>query len=118
MVVRSVERLASQHLDVDQVEVDRVGITRQVGDLPDLGRARIWRFRRGGHVGTPEAAIHRLVCPEQLDQTTISIKVLVQRQLTDAHSWRQMQHAVLDRRAWGHQERGQIRRQIRVFVDV
>ena len=32
-----VERLASQHLDIDQVEVDRVGVPRQVGDLPDLG---------------------------------------------------------------------------------
>ncbi len=117
MVVRSVERLASQHLDVDQVEVDRMGITCQVGDLPDFGRALIWRFRRGGHVGTPKAAIHRLVCPEQLDQTTISIKGLVQRQLTNAHSWWQMQLTILDRCARGYQERCQIRCQIRVFVD-
>src|SRR6266702_221833 len=31
-----VEWLASQHLDVDQVEVNRVSVPRQVGDLPDL----------------------------------------------------------------------------------
>ena len=33
----NVERLASQHLNIDQVEVDWVGIPRQVSDLPDLG---------------------------------------------------------------------------------
>ena len=34
-----VERLAGQDLDVDQVEMDRVRVTGQVDDLPDLGAA-------------------------------------------------------------------------------
>ncbi len=73
-----VERLASQQLDVDQVEVDRVSVTREVGDLPDFGRALLWRFSCFGHIGESKAAIHRFVGPKQLDQATISIKGLIE----------------------------------------
>ncbi len=117
VVVGRVERLACQHLDIDQVEVDRVGVPRQVGDLPDLGFARLWRLGRRVHVGAPEAAIHRPVCPEQLEQAAVSIKGLVEGQLPDLHARRQVQQAVLDRRTWWHEEQGEVRRQIGVVGD-
>ena len=36
-VALGIERLAREDLDIDEVEVDRVGVARQVEDLPDLG---------------------------------------------------------------------------------
>ncbi len=68
-----VERLASRALDVDQVEVDRVGVAGQVGDLPDLGWCR--RRRLGGRVHRRRARSRhcsRLVRAQQLDQAAES----------------------------------------------
>ena len=100
------------------MEVDLVGVPRQVGDLPDLGFARVWRLGRRVHVGAPEAAIlHPLVCPQQLEQAAVSIKGLVEGQLPDLHARRQVQLAVLNCRAWRHEELVEVRRQIGFLGD-
>src|SRR6266581_2993475 len=59
-----------------------------------------------------------MVGPEQLEQAAVSIKGLVEGQLPDRHARRQVQHTVLGRRAWRHEERVEVRRQIGVAGDV
>jgi len=60
VVVDGIERLPADQRDVDQVEVDGVGITREVEDAPDFRVAGVRRLGRRIHVRASEAiAKHR-----------------------------------------------------------
>ena len=75
------------------------------------------RLGRRVHVSPPVTASHRLVCPEQLYQAAVPIKSLVEGQLPNRYARWQVQHAVLDRRAWRHEEWGKVWRQIGALGD-
>src|ERR1041385_3267167 len=47
VVVLRVERLTLQHLNVDQVEMYRMGITSQIEDAPDFRAPSSWCLRSG-----------------------------------------------------------------------
>src|SRR6185503_18329580 len=74
------ERLARKDLHVDEMEMDRMRISRKVEDTPNLRRACLHNFRRAVLVSE-----RRRQSAEQLRQPAVGIEPLVKTQI--AH-WR------------------------------
>ena len=80
---RCIERRPLDDLDVHQVEVDWMGVTGEVVDIPDFQRANVGilcgphRGKRVPRLAIPGYSTHLCGRPLQLDQSAIVVEVLV-----------------------------------------